>query len=162
PIDLLRRRHAIADCAVFQQHQLGVSTMVDQNHPSPFRPHPDIDETVVARASALVPELRARSQDIHELGRIPADLFERIEAAGLMRLSAPRSHGGLEVNVKTRHATLVELGRGDLSVGWNVALMNNASWVAHTLHALNSEALADVLFATPGGFRAAAAGHSVG
>lgn len=136
--------------------------MVDTRSPSSFRPHPDIDETVIARASALVPELRARSQDIHTLGRIPADLFERIEAAGLMKLSVPRSHGGLEVNMKTRHATLVELGRGDLSVGWTVALMNNASWVAHTLHALYFKPIADVLFATPGGFRAAAAGHSVG
>ncbi|WP_170936991.1 MULTISPECIES: acyl-CoA dehydrogenase family protein [Rhodomicrobium] len=129
--------------------------MVDPNPPSVFRSHPDIDETVIARASAFVPELRERSQEIHALGRIPADLFERIDAAGLVKLSAPRSHGGFEADMKTRHATLVELGRGDLSVGWILALMNNASWA---LHALYPKAVADALVATPGGFRAGATG----
>src|SRR5260370_31105822 len=83
-----------------------------------------VNETIVTRARDLVPELRARSEEIHTLGRIPASLFERVEAAGLLKLSTPRSYGGLEVNGNTRKAALAELGRGALSVGGVAAFID--------------------------------------
>src|SRR5262249_58210872 len=87
-----------------------------------------VDETVVARVRNLVPELRRRSEEIHALGRIPHDPFDRLLVEGLFGLSTPQSYGGLQANVKTRKAAIAELGRGDLSVGWVAAVMNNAAW----------------------------------
>jgi 3-hydroxy-9,10-secoandrosta-1,3,5(10)-triene-9,17-dione monooxygenase len=122
----------------------------DLDSRSRSRQRSGVNETIVTRARDLVPELRARSEEIHTLGRIPASLFERVEAAGLLKLSTPRSYGGLEVNVNTRKAALAELGRGDLSVGWVAALMNNAAW---GLYALYPKHVTDQLSATPQGFR---------
>jgi 3-hydroxy-9,10-secoandrosta-1,3,5(10)-triene-9,17-dione monooxygenase len=107
-----------------------------------------VDEAIVEHARNFVPELRTRSEEIHALGKIPEDLFERIEAAGLLKLSVPRSYGGLEANVKTRQAVLAELGRGDLSTGWVAALMNNAAW---GLYALHPKQVIDAI--SPGRFR---------
>src|SRR6202521_6397290 len=122
------------------------------NRPSPrgFDQRSGVNEMIVTRARDLVPELRARSEEIHTLGRIPASLFERVEAAGLFKLSTPRSYGGLEVNVNTEKAALAELGRGDLLVGWVAALMNNAAW---GLYALYPKHVTDQLSAPPQGFR---------
>jgi 3-hydroxy-9,10-secoandrosta-1,3,5(10)-triene-9,17-dione monooxygenase len=117
-----------------------------------------VDETVVARARNFVPELRRRSEEIHALGRIPHDLFERILAEGLFGLSTPRNYGGLQANVKTRKATIAELGRGDLSIGWVAALMNNAAWA---LYALFPKHITDQLSATPRGFRGCVAASLV-
>lgn len=117
-----------------------------------------VDETVLARARNLVPELRRRSEEIHALGRIPHDLFDRILAEGLFSLSTPRSYGGLQANVKTRKAVIEELGRGDLSVGWVAALMNNAAWA---LYALFPKRITDRLSAMPRGFRGCVAASLV-
>jgi 3-hydroxy-9,10-secoandrosta-1,3,5(10)-triene-9,17-dione monooxygenase len=123
---------------------------IDRYPPDPRGSSTGVDETVVARARNLVPELRSRSEEIHTLGKIPRDLFERIHAEGLFNLSTPRSYGGLQVNVKTRKATLDELGRGDLSVGWVAALINNAAW---GLYALYPKHVTGQLSDTPAGFR---------
>src|SRR5258706_2117034 len=124
---------------------------IDGNLPDPRSDSSTgLDESILARAQGLVPELRARSEEINALGRIPADLFERIHVEGLFDLSTPLSHGGLQANVKTRKATISELGRGDLSVGWVAALMNNAAWA---LHALYPKHIADRLSVTANGFR---------
>ncbi|MET4721643.1 3-hydroxy-9,10-secoandrosta-1,3,5(10)-triene-9,17-dione monooxygenase [Bradyrhizobium japonicum] len=110
----------------------------------------EADESVVARARNLVPELRRRSEEIHALGRIPRDLFDRLLAEGLFGLSTPQGYGGLQTSVKTKKATIAELGRGDLSVGWVAAVMNNAAWC---LYALFPKHIIDRLSATHGGFR---------
>jgi 3-hydroxy-9,10-secoandrosta-1,3,5(10)-triene-9,17-dione monooxygenase len=121
-------------------------------------PSAGVDETVVARARNFVPELRCRSKEIRAIGRIPHDLFDRLLAEGLFGLSTPRNYGGLQANVKTRKATIAELGRGDLSVGWVAALMNNAAWA---LYALFPKDITDRLSATPGGFRGCVAASLV-
>ncbi|WP_158646933.1 acyl-CoA dehydrogenase family protein [Bradyrhizobium huanghuaihaiense] len=109
-----------------------------------------VDETVVARARNFVPELRCRSNEIRTIGRIPHDLFDRLFANGLFGLSTPRNYGGLQANVKASKAAITELGRGDLSVGWVAAVMNNAAWIHY---ALFPKDVKDRLSATPGGFR---------
>src|SRR5260221_14503132 len=73
-----------------------------------------VNETIVTRAWDLVPELRARSEEIHTLGRTPASLFERVEAAGLLKLSTPRSYGSIEVNMKTLKRPIAELRWSDI------------------------------------------------
>src|SRR5260370_10723989 len=108
--------------------------MVYTDSLSRSRQRSGVNETIVTRARDLVPELRARSEEIHTLGRIPASLFERVEAAGLLKLSTPRSYGGLEVNVNTRKAALAQLGRGDLSVGLVFSLMNHSAWGLYSLY----------------------------
>jgi alkylation response protein AidB-like acyl-CoA dehydrogenase len=46
----------------------------------------------------LVPEFRARAGEGERLRTVPADLLGRAKAAGLFRLSLPRSLGGFELD----------------------------------------------------------------
>ncbi len=41
-------------------------------------------------------ELAARAQEAEQLGTMPADLVDRIRAAGLFRILQPRALGGME------------------------------------------------------------------
>jgi 3-hydroxy-9,10-secoandrosta-1,3,5(10)-triene-9,17-dione monooxygenase len=101
-------------------------------------------ESVVALARGLVPELRARANEISSLGRIPEDLLERMHNAGLFNILTPRKYGGLQANVSAMKATISELGRGDLSVAWVTAVINNG---VSTVCMLYSKEIADRVFA---------------
>lgn len=61
----------------------------------------DLATGAVAAAQALAPEIRARAREGERLRTMPADLADRIEAAGLFALWLPRSLGGLELDPAT-------------------------------------------------------------
>lgn len=62
-------------------------------------------------ARALAPEIRARAREGEQLRTMPADLADRIEAAGLFALWLPRSV--LPGPAHTRHAHVPQRGRRD-------------------------------------------------
>jgi alkylation response protein AidB-like acyl-CoA dehydrogenase len=86
-------------------------------------PDPDAHPLVRA-AAALAPQLRAHREAIERDQRIPAALFDQLSAAGLYRLTIPRSLGGLEIDPVTFSQVVETLSRAVASVGWNIA--NNA------------------------------------
>lgn len=54
----------------------------------------------------LAPAIAARSAEIEEARRLPADLLDQLKAAGCFRMFLPRSHGGHEVDLRTGAALL--------------------------------------------------------
>ncbi|WNM37265.1 acyl-CoA dehydrogenase family protein [Micromonospora halotolerans] len=70
----------------------------------------------------LTPELTARAAEIERERELPADLLDRLRAAGCFRMFVPRGHGGHEVDLRTGMAVLEALARADGSTGWTVMI----------------------------------------
>ena len=70
----------------------------------------------------LAPEIRARAAEVEVARRAPADLIARLRAAGVFRMYAPRSHGGLELDFADGLEVIAEAARADGSVGWVVMI----------------------------------------
>ena len=67
---------------------------------------------LMAKASALVPLLRARAAETERERRIPDDVLKAIDAAQLFRLRTPKRFGGCEGDLRTYMDVVTELGRG--------------------------------------------------
>lgn len=92
-----------------------------------------IDKNLVAAASALIPTLRARSTQTARISRLPDATIADLEAARLFEMAVPKMYGGLQSSLRTLVDVLVELGKGDGSVAWNVCLLSGGIWMAAAL-----------------------------
>jgi alkylation response protein AidB-like acyl-CoA dehydrogenase len=70
----------------------------------------------------LTPELTARAAEIERARDLPADLLDRLRAAGCFRMFVPRSHGGYEADLRTGLTVLETLARADGATGWTVMI----------------------------------------
>src|SRR5687767_5876732 len=77
---------------------------------------------VLEAARDLAPVVAARAADIESGRRLPADLLAQLKQAGFFRMFLPRSHGGLEVDLRTGIEALEILARADGSTGWTTML----------------------------------------
>lgn len=110
----------------------------------------DADPVLVARASALIPALRARARETDALSKLPDATIKDLNDARLMELLTPRRYGGLQTNLATYKAVCVEIGRGCGSTAWVVAITNVCNWLAATLY---PQQVSDEIFSRPGGVR---------
>jgi alkylation response protein AidB-like acyl-CoA dehydrogenase len=81
----------------------------------------------VAAAHALAPTIAARAADTEAARRLPADLAADMAAAGLFRLTIPKSLGGHEALAQTFFDTLEILGRADAATGWCAMIANTTA-----------------------------------
>ncbi|MFC4948420.1 acyl-CoA dehydrogenase family protein [Pseudonocardia sp. GCM10023141] len=102
------------------------------------------DPEVIARATALVPLIREHAERSSAERRVVPEVVEALEAAGLFKLLVPQRLGGLETNLRTMMECVAEVGRGDGSTAWAVALLNVCTWFSTTF---SDEAQQD-MFAT--------------
>jgi len=70
----------------------------------------------------LAPEITARLAEIDSARRVPPDLMERLRSIGLFRMFAPRSLGGLELDLPLALEVIAALGKIDGSVGWTTMI----------------------------------------
>ncbi len=101
-------------------------------------PKPEVLEgsdklNVVARARALVDELRTRRPETAALARLSPETVAQLEEAGLFALTTPRAYGGQQVSLTTWMEAVTELGRGDGGVAWAVTLLSSCSWIVAAL-----------------------------
>jgi len=97
----------------------------DERNPSPT----DVYETMLARARALVPVLRARAERTEQLRRLPPETEQELHEAGLFRILQPKSVGGFEFDYVALVDFSAELARGDASVAWNLANLASHHWM---------------------------------
>ena len=83
---------------------------------------PGSAEEVLGKVRALRPEIRERAAEIEALRRVPPDLVDKLKAAGVFRMYAPESHGGLEVDFPEGLKVISEVARADGSTGWAVMI----------------------------------------
>src|ERR1700756_151892 len=77
--------------------------------------------TVLDNVRALLPEIKARAEEIEQARAVPRDLTEKLRSAGVFRRYVPRSHGGDEMWPDEGLTVIEELARADASVAWVAA-----------------------------------------
>jgi alkylation response protein AidB-like acyl-CoA dehydrogenase len=103
------------------------------------------DRDVIARATALVPLIREHAEKSSQERRVVPEVVDALEEAGLFKLLVPRRLGGLETNLRTMMECVAEVGRGDGSTAWTVALLSVCTWFSTTF----SDEAQQEMYATP-------------
>jgi 3-hydroxy-9,10-secoandrosta-1,3,5(10)-triene-9,17-dione monooxygenase len=85
--------------------------------------------TMVARAKALIPQLRDRAANTEELRRLPPETERDLHDAGLFRIVQPKRVGGSELDYVSLVDCADMLGRADASVAWNFANLASHHWM---------------------------------
>jgi alkylation response protein AidB-like acyl-CoA dehydrogenase len=89
---------------------------------------PPKDE-LVRRASGLIPLLREEAHWMEQNRRIHDDVIDAITDAGILKMRVPVRYGGYESDMSTVVDVLAELGRGDGSTAWTVAVWAISTWM---------------------------------
>lgn len=87
----------------------------------------------VARARALVPDLRARSQDCNRLGHLPDETVEELQDTELWRMMTPARYGGAQVHPRVLSRVLEALSSGCASTAWAYNIYLTAPYVVATM-----------------------------
>ncbi len=94
-------------------------------------PDPRISEAeIIARARALLPELRQRAAEVEALRRLPDDLNRAFAKAGFYKIMQPRRYGGYELDFGTQTELGCELGRACGSASWVATITCCHAWLA--------------------------------
>jgi 3-hydroxy-9,10-secoandrosta-1,3,5(10)-triene-9,17-dione monooxygenase len=101
----------------------------DQNQLTGAHPGDHAYLTMLARAKALIPQLRDRAAKTEELRRLPQETERDLHDAGLFRILQPRRVGGYELDYVALVDCADMLGRGDASVAWNFANLASHHWM---------------------------------
>ncbi len=85
---------------------------------------------LIARARALVPEIRARAEETERNRRIPPDIIAKVRESELLRTTRPREFGGFEYDAVVALEIALVISSADASTGWavNGALSNGISF----------------------------------
>jgi len=92
-------------------------------------PGTDNYAVMVARARALIPQLRDRASKTEELRRLPLETERDLHDAGLFRIVQPRRVGGSELDYVALVDCADALGQADASVAWNFANLASHHWM---------------------------------
>src|SRR3954454_8908991 len=89
----------------------------------------DAHGAMVARARALIEQLRERASKTEELRRLPPQTERDLHDTGLFRIVQPKRVGGLELDYVALVDCADALGQGDASVAWNLANLASHHWM---------------------------------
>jgi 3-hydroxy-9,10-secoandrosta-1,3,5(10)-triene-9,17-dione monooxygenase len=92
-------------------------------------PGADSYVAMLARAKALIPELRDRASKTEELRRLPPETERDLHDAGLFRIVQPKRVGGAELDYVALVDCADALGQADASVAWNFANLASHHWM---------------------------------
>ena len=84
---------------------------------------------MVARARALIPELRERASRTEALRRLPPETERELHDTGLFRILQPKRVGGSELDYVALVDCADALGQADASVAWNFANLSSHHWM---------------------------------
>jgi 3-hydroxy-9,10-secoandrosta-1,3,5(10)-triene-9,17-dione monooxygenase len=94
---------------------------------------PDADGSayaaMMARAKALVSQLRQRASETEELRGLPAQTERDLHEAGLFRIVQPKRVGGSEFDYVALVDFAEAIGLADASVAWNLANLSSHHWM---------------------------------
>jgi indole-3-acetate monooxygenase len=78
----------------------------------------NVTNRMLSDIRALASEIASRIAEIEGGRRIPIDLVEKLRSIGIFRALAPRSHGGLELDLPVAIKAMDALCQIDGSIGW--------------------------------------------
>ncbi|KOX25928.1 acyl-CoA dehydrogenase [Saccharothrix sp. NRRL B-16348] len=73
---------------------------------------------ILSRAKAAAPLLRARSEEIEQARRLPADVVELLRSTGVFRMAVAEERGGPGLTSVQQTEVIEALSYGDPSAGW--------------------------------------------
>jgi indole-3-acetate monooxygenase len=85
-------------------------------------------EELVTRAREMGPLLRANAERADREGHLPAESLDAMREAGFLRMYAPHSRGGLEVDPVTHALVQEELARHDSAAAWILQVVAPTAW----------------------------------
>lgn len=100
---------------------------------------------LVRRAGELVPLLQKNARWAEENRRLPEEVVEALAEAGFLRMRMPVHYGGYESDLRTTVEVISELGRGDGSTSWTLAVWLISSWTV----GLYPDEVQDEIFSDP-------------
>ena len=84
---------------------------------------------MIARAKALIPQLRERASKTEELRRLPRETERDLHEAGLFRIVQPKRVGGFEFDYVALVDCADAIGQADASAAWNLANLASHQWM---------------------------------
>jgi 3-hydroxy-9,10-secoandrosta-1,3,5(10)-triene-9,17-dione monooxygenase len=84
---------------------------------------------MIARARALIPQLRDRAARTEELRRLPPETERDLHDTGLFRIVQPKRVGGSEFDYVALVDCADAIGQADASVAWNLANLASHHWM---------------------------------
>jgi alkylation response protein AidB-like acyl-CoA dehydrogenase len=88
--------------------------------------HPGVDTSLIDAAREIVPIIREHSAEAEKERRLSQPVLRALRETGLLRMTTPRSLGGLETDPITRALIGEEIGRHDAAAAWT--LENPLDW----------------------------------
>jgi alkylation response protein AidB-like acyl-CoA dehydrogenase len=88
--------------------------------------HLEPDQSLIDAAREIAPIVRAHSDEAERERRLSQPVLEALRETGLLRMTTPRSLGGLETDPVTRALVIEEVGRHDSAAAWT--LENPLDW----------------------------------
>ena len=88
--------------------------------------HWEPDTSLIDAAREIVPIIREHSEEAERERRLSQPVLEALRETGLLRMTTPRSLGGLETDPVTRALVVEEIGRHDSAAAWT--LENPLDW----------------------------------
>ncbi len=113
---------------------------------------------LLAAARGLVPLIEQLRDEIERERRLPLPIVEALRAAGVFRMTMPRSLGGMEAHPRAQFEVLEALSMLDASVGWCGYIGGSAGWFTAYL----DEATAREMYPNPDLIAGGAAGRPSG
>jgi 3-hydroxy-9,10-secoandrosta-1,3,5(10)-triene-9,17-dione monooxygenase len=89
----------------------------------------DAYAAMLARARALVPQLRDRASQTEELRRLPPETERDLHESGLFRIVQPKRVGGSEFDYVSLVDFADTIALADASVAWNLANLSSHHWM---------------------------------
>jgi alkylation response protein AidB-like acyl-CoA dehydrogenase len=93
-----------------------------ETRPMPWEP----DTALLDAAREIAPIIRAHSDEAERERRLSQPVLKALRESGLLRMTTPRSLGGLETDPVTRALVAEEIGRHDSAAAWT--LENPLDW----------------------------------
>jgi alkylation response protein AidB-like acyl-CoA dehydrogenase len=101
-----------------------VSEMI--GHTASQGAHWEPDTSLIDAAREIAPIVRAHSEEAERERRLSQPVLDALRETGLLRMTTPRSFGGLETDPVTRVFVIEEIGRHDSAAAWT--LENPLDW----------------------------------
>jgi len=95
-------------------------------------------ETLIERAEALIPAIRAQAAEAERLGHFTDELLQQFRDAGFYKMFLPKMFGGYEVSHETFLEVSYRVGIGDAGTSWCYTL--SASHIAVVASLLGEQA----------------------
>lgn len=86
----------------------------------------EADTSLIDRARDIAPIIQKHNQEAERNRRLSRPVLDALRETGLLRMSTPRSLGGLETDPITRALVVEEISRHDSAAGWT--LENPLDW----------------------------------